>query len=161
MVVSSTCVWWCTSSLRLILFPRKPGTMPPGSRHVKGGTRHDSTPIFLPVCFMLHIAWPSPCSATPQRPAEPLLPRRPRFSEPKSFAGLPHKPLCAACEQAPPAPLVTAPAAPPPRITSTRGRKRQVDTGHHFCPNPDCTYRGWVGWGNLRANGHPNSGSWR
>jgi IS1 family transposase len=36
-----------------------------------------------------------------------------------------------------------------------------VDTGHHFCPNPDCPYRGWVGWGNLRANGHPNSGPWR
>jgi hypothetical protein len=36
-----------------------------------------------------------------------------------------------------------------------------VDTGHPFCPNPDCTYRGWVGWGNLRANGHPNSGPWR
>jgi IS1 family transposase len=31
----------------------------------------------------------------------------------------------------------------------------------HFCPNPDCAYRGWVGWGNLRANGHPNSGPWR
>jgi len=31
----------------------------------------------------------------------------------------------------------------------------------HFCPNPDCAYRGWVGWGNLRANGHPNGGSWR
>ena len=63
--------------------------------------------------------------------------------------------------QMPPAPPVTAPAAPPPRITSTRGRKHQVDTGHHFCPNPDCPYRGWVGWGNLRAHGHPNSGPWR
>jgi len=31
----------------------------------------------------------------------------------------------------------------------------------HFCPNPDCAYRGWVGWGNLRANGHPNGGPWR
>jgi hypothetical protein len=31
----------------------------------------------------------------------------------------------------------------------------------HFCPNPDCAYRGWVGWGNRRANGHPNGGSWR
>ncbi len=40
-------VRWCTSSLRLIPFPRKPGKMPPGSRHVKG-VRHDSTPIFLP-----------------------------------------------------------------------------------------------------------------
>ena len=40
-------VRWCTSSLRLILFPRKPSTMPPRSRHMKG-VRHDSTPIFLP-----------------------------------------------------------------------------------------------------------------
>src|SRR5215510_4559510 len=107
------------------------------------------------IFFMLHIAWPNPCPATPQRPAEPILPRRPRSSEPKSFAGLTHKPQCVACEQAPPAPLVTVPAAPPPRITSTRGRKRQVDTSRHFCPNPDCPYRGWVGWGNLRANGLP------
>jgi IS1 family transposase len=43
----------------------------------------------------------------------------------------------------------------------TRGRRRQVDTSRHFCPNPDCSYRGWVGWGNLRANGHPNGGRWR
>jgi hypothetical protein len=113
------------------------------------------------IFFMLHLAWPIPCPATPQRPAEPILPRRPRSSEPKAFAGLTHKPQCVACEQAPPALPVIAPAAPPPRITSTRGRKRQVDTGHHFCPNPDCPYRGWVGWGNLRANGHPNSGPWR
>src|SRR6266853_2014821 len=111
--------------------------------------------------FMLHLAWPSQCPATPQRPAEPILPRRTRSSEPKSFAGLTHKPQCVACEQALSAPAVPAPAAPPPRITSTRGRKRQVDTGHHFCPNPDCPYRGWVGWGNLRANGHPNGGPWR
>src|SRR5262249_2575775 len=32
---------------------------------------------------------------------------------------------------------------------------------HHFCPNPACAYRGWGGWGNLRANGHPNGGPWR
>ena len=43
----------------------------------------------------------------------------------------------------------------------TRGRRRQVDTSTQFCPNPDCAYRGWVGWGNLRANGHPNGGPWR
>jgi IS1 family transposase len=43
----------------------------------------------------------------------------------------------------------------------TRGRRRQVDTSAHFCPNPDCAYRGWVGWGNLRANGHPSGGPWR
>jgi IS1 family transposase len=43
----------------------------------------------------------------------------------------------------------------------TRGRRRQIDTSRHFCPNPDCAYRGWVGWGNLRANGHPHGGPWR
>ena len=43
----------------------------------------------------------------------------------------------------------------------TRGRRRHIDTSTHFCPNPDCAYRGWVGRGNLRANGHPNGGSWR
>jgi transposase-like protein len=36
-----------------------------------------------------------------------------------------------------------------------------VDTSTHFCPTPDCAYRGWVGWGNLRANGPPNGGPWR
>jgi IS1 family transposase len=36
-----------------------------------------------------------------------------------------------------------------------------VDTSTHFCPNPDCAYRGWVGWGNLRANGHPSGSPWR
>src|SRR6266516_3741204 len=107
---------------------------------------------------MLHLSWPSRCPATPQRPAEAILPRRPRCSEPTAFAGLTHKPQCVACEQAPPAPPVIAPAAPPSRVTSTRGRKRQVDTGHHVCPNADCPYRGWVGWGNLRANGHPSGG---
>jgi hypothetical protein len=31
----------------------------------------------------------------------------------------------------------------------------------HFCPHTDCDDRGWVGLGNLRANGHPNGGPWR
>jgi len=31
----------------------------------------------------------------------------------------------------------------------------------HFCPHTDCDYRGWLGLGNLRANGHPNGGLWR
>jgi hypothetical protein len=43
----------------------------------------------------------------------------------------------------------------------TRGRRRQIDTLTHFCPNPDCAYWGWMGWGNIRANGHPNGGPWR
>ena len=36
-----------------------------------------------------------------------------------------------------------------------------MDTSRHCCPNPICAYRGWVGWGNLRANGHPSGGPWR
>jgi IS1 family transposase len=36
-----------------------------------------------------------------------------------------------------------------------------VDTSQHFCPHPTCAYRGWVGLGNLSANGHPNGGPWR
>jgi IS1 family transposase len=36
-----------------------------------------------------------------------------------------------------------------------------VDTSRHFCPHAGCRYRGWLGWGNLRANGHPNGGPWR
>jgi hypothetical protein len=31
----------------------------------------------------------------------------------------------------------------------------------HFCHHTGCPHRGWVGWGNLRANGHPNGGPWR
>jgi hypothetical protein len=31
----------------------------------------------------------------------------------------------------------------------------------HFCPHRDCAYRGWLGLGNLRANGHPSGGPWR
>src|SRR5215468_5245557 len=113
------------------------------------------------LCVMLHSAWPNECTGGDQRPSKPLPPSRKRSSDPKPFAGLTHKPPCVACEQALQAPTVTSPGAPPLRITSTRGRKRQVDTSQHFCPNPDCAYRGWVGWGNLRANGHPNGGPWR
>jgi IS1 family transposase/transposase-like protein len=46
-------------------------------------------------------------------------------------------------------------------ITFTRGRRRSVDTHAHFCPAPDCSYRGWLDRGNIRANGHPGSQAWR
>jgi IS1 family transposase len=111
------------------------------------------------LCVMLHWAWPSdPAAACPPPELPPLLPKRQR--EPKPFAGLTTKPPCDACEHTT-APRPHAPAAPPPRLVPTRGRRRQVDTSTHFCPNPDCAYRGWVGLGNIRANGHPNGGPWR
>ena len=43
----------------------------------------------------------------------------------------------------------------------TRGRRRHVDTTGHFCPQATCAYHGRVGWGNIRANGHPNGRRWR
>ena len=43
----------------------------------------------------------------------------------------------------------------------TRGRRRQVKTSGHFCPHTTCSYHGRVGWGNIRANGHPNGRRWR
>src|SRR5262245_45665114 len=86
------------------------------------------------LCLMLHWGWPSAaadaCSTTPAPPP----PKRKR--EPKPFAGLSHKPHCDACEH-PTDPRLPVSSAPPPRIVPTRGRRRQVDTSMHFCPNLD------------------------
>ena len=114
----------------------------------------------LGLCLLLHCAWPSDRATTSPTPPQPTPPPRKRRREPKPFAGLTHTPHCDACEQAR-APRPQAPSAPPPRMVMTRGRPRQVDTSTHCCPHADCAYRGWVGWGNLRANGHPNGGPWR
>ena len=112
------------------------------------------------LCVMLQWAWPSdPAPVWPATP-EPPGPRPKRTHEPTPFAGLTTKPPCDACEHTS-APHPHAPSAPPPHIVMTRGRRRQIDTSHPFCPNPACAYRGWVGWGHLRANGHPNGGHWR
>ncbi|HEY5871320.1 MAG TPA: hypothetical protein VI542_38080 [Candidatus Tectomicrobia bacterium] len=82
--------------------------------------------------------------------------------EPKPFAGLTRKPDCPACEQETGLqPSVSAPNAPPLRMTFTRGRHRHVETSGHFCPQATCSYHGRVGWGNIRANGHPNGRRWR
>jgi IS1 family transposase len=46
-------------------------------------------------------------------------------------------------------------------MSPTNRRPRTVDTSRHFCPHAGCRYRGWLGLGNLRANGHPSGGPWR
>jgi IS1 family transposase len=100
-------------------------------------------------------------SATPTTaPATPITPKRKRSTEPKAFEGLTHKPHCALCERE----TGETPPAPPPRpapMPPTNRRPRTVDTSRHFCPHPECDYRGWLGLHNLRANGHPNGGPWR
>jgi hypothetical protein len=117
---------------------------------------------FLWIFCMLHVAWPSPGGVTPQRPGkpEPITPRRTRSKEPQPFAGLTQKPPCALCEHE-----VLHPTPPPPMrpdpMPPTHRRPREVDTSRHFCPHATCDYRGWLGLGNLRANGHPSGGPWR
>src|SRR6267142_460044 len=87
------------------------------------------------LCVMPHWAWPSdPATACPTT-LEPAPPRPKRRHEPKPFAGLTTKPRCDACAHVS-APRPHPPSVPPPRIVMTRGRRRQVDTSSHFCPNP-------------------------
>ena len=106
---------------------------------------------------MLHVTGSKPGLTTPPVPAQP---KRKRSSEPKPFAGLTHTPLCALCEHEA---VETAPAPPrrPDPRPPTHRRPRTVDTSTHLWPHTDCDYRGWLGLGNLRANGHPHGGPWR
>jgi IS1 family transposase len=97
--------------------------------------------------------------AAPAQP-EPLKPTRHRSNEPKPFEGLTHKPHCALCERETASPQ-SPPPVPPDPMPSTNRRPREVDTSRHFCPHGHCDYRGWLGLGNLRANGHLSGGPWR
>src|SRR5262245_5753329 len=108
---------------------------------------------------LLHVAESqrgAPISPT----ATPITPKSKRSNEPKPFSGLTHKPHCALCARDtahPPAP----PPVPPDSMAPTHRRPRAIDTSQHFCPHAGCDYRGWLGRGNLRANGHPSGGLWR
>ena len=113
------------------------------------------------LCVLLRWAWPRRRAATDQADGQPATRTSRRSADPPPFPGLTTKPLCAACEQAVQARVAQVSSGPPPLMTSTRGRRRQVATQHQFCPHPCCRYYGWVGRGNLRANGHPGGGPWR
>ena len=106
---------------------------------------------------MLHLTGSTPGRTTPAVPAQP---KRKRSTEPKAFAGLTHKPHCALCARETAHPQAPPPVPPDP-MAPTHRRPREVDTSRHFCPHSDCDYRGWLGLGNLRANGHPSGGPWR
>ncbi len=109
---------------------------------------------------MLHLAWPSRDVTTQTKPAKPITPRRQRATDPKPFAGLTHTPHCARCAHEAAHPKAPPPVRPDP-MPPTHRRPRTVDTSRHFCPHTGCRYRGWLGLGNLRANGHPSGGPWR
>ena len=112
------------------------------------------------ICLLIHVGLPDMPLPKPQPPLASNKRRRRRSQEPQPFPGLMHKPLCEACEQGADG-RPQAPGEPPPIITFTRGRRRTVDTQSHFCPEPNCSYHGWLGRGNLRANGHPGGQPWR
>jgi hypothetical protein len=106
---------------------------------------------------MLHVTWSKPGLPTPPVPAKP---KRLRSNAPKAFEGLTQKAHCALCERDPASPQAPPPVPPDP-MAPTHRRPREVDTSRHFCPHAGCDYRGWLGLGNLRANGHPSGGPWR
>jgi transposase-like protein len=108
--------------------------------------------------FLLLYAWPSERVRHPH-PAAPIAPHRQRSNDLTPFAGLTQKPHCALCEQDVPHPQAPSAVRPDP-MPSTHRRPRTVDTSQHFCPHTGCRYRGWLGLGNLRANGHPSGGPW-
>src|SRR5499427_2475203 len=114
------------------------------------------------LCVMLHYLGPSLGTVSPPPPTEPLSPKfkRKRTNDPKPFEGLTQRPHCAACERD-----AIHPHAPPPKrpepMPPTNRRPCAIDTSQHFCPHAGCDYRGWLGLGNLRANGHPSGGRWR
>jgi IS1 family transposase len=109
--------------------------------------------------FMLHVAESHPGAPIPPT-VTPIKPKRTRSNEPKPFHGLTHKPPCALCARETAHPQAPPPVPPDP-MAPTHRRPREVDTSRHFCPHNGCDYRGWLGRGNLRANGHPSGGPWR
>ena len=109
---------------------------------------------------MLHLSWPRRSAPPPTAPATPIKSKRKRSTAPTAFEGLTHKPHCALCEQETGETTPAPPLRPDP-MPPTNRRPRRVDTSRHFCPHTECDYRGWLGMGNLRANGHPSGGPWR
>jgi IS1 family transposase len=114
------------------------------------------------LCVMLHYFWPSQDAVSPPPPVQPVPPqvKRKRSNEPKPFVGLTQRPHCALCVHETNHPKPPPPRRPTPMAPLTR-RPRVIDTSLHFCPHAGCDYHGWLGLGNLRANGHPSGGPWR
>ena len=112
------------------------------------------------ICLLIHVGLPDMPLPKPQPPLASNKHRRRRSQDPQPFTGLMHKPLCEACDREP----MYAPRHPVSPLRSSLSPEdawRTVDTQSHFCPEPNCPYHGWLGRGNLRANGHPGGQPWR
>jgi len=94
-----------------------------------------------------------------RKPARKRKQKPQRSGEPGSFPGLTQKPICQECEKEEQQRKGGVEA--PPMIASGRGRPAEVDTSRQFCPDEGCRYYGWLGRGNIVANGHPSGGLWR
>ena len=114
------------------------------------------------LCLMLPYGWPSRSTGSPPEPIGPgpLKSKRKRSTDPQAFQGLTQRPHCAACEHDAHHPTALPPRRPEP-MAPTHRRPCAIDTSRHFCPHAGCDYCGWLGLGNLRANGHPSGGPWR
>jgi hypothetical protein len=87
----------------------------------------------LGLCLMLDVVGPYHRATAGHKTPRPAQSPRQRSQAPQSFAGLRHKPVCAACPQRraapqPPSPVPHAPMPVPHR------RPRQVETSPPCCP---------------------------
>ena len=111
------------------------------------------------IFLMLYCLWPNDSAAHRQPIAPSRPPQRKQCNQPKPFAGLTQKPSCPLCEHE--AAFLTR------RLRVTRSDALDPSTSPQgryltaLCPHAGCRYRGWLGLGNLRANGHPSGGPWR
>jgi IS1 family transposase/transposase-like protein len=112
------------------------------------------------LCMTVYWLWRRRQAATVPAHRQPVKRSTRRSQDPKPFPGLTTKPSCVTCEQAQ-GHADSLPEAPPPLMAAMRGRPREVDPQQQYCPQLTCAYYGWVGLGNIRANGHPSGGRWR
>lgn len=80
---------------------------------------------------------------------------------PSTLSGRTCRPDCPVCQAETGRAKETPPPCPGPRQKKKAGRPRCVQTDRHFCPQRSCSHYGWVGLGNIVANGHPNGGRFR
>jgi putative transposase len=108
------------------------------------------------LCMIVDWLWPRRQAATVPARRQPVKRSMRRSQDPKLFPGLTTKPSGVACGQ----PQEHADSLPEasPLMVAMCGGPREVDTQQQCCPHATCSYYGWVGLRNIRANGHPSGG---